>query len=97
MNTELHTDDDHHPHGARGQVVTMSDCDSEDAGSIPVAHPTTLSQRDIPRLRELFTSRTDALGARAEECASVAQVVEQSAEDGRVVGSTPTRGTKHKA
>ena len=62
MNSQRHTDDEHHPYGVRGLMAKIPDCASGDAGSIPVAHPNLMNQDGLsnrPRRCSYHPCRVD--------------------------------------
>ncbi len=85
METQTHTDPEHHLHGARGLV----------AGPSTVYRETPVRSRS--RTPDEFTEPHCVFAVGPQfDCASVAQQVERSLEAGSVGGSTPSRGTKRK-
>ena len=85
MDTQLHTDPEHHIYGVRGLVAGPRSVSPETRVRFPSYAPNELTE---PRC-------SDAVGPQLT-CASVAQWVERSPEEGGVGGSTPPRGTRLK-
>lgn len=87
MNSQRHTDDEHHTYGVRGLMATIPDCASGDAGSIPVAHP-------------IFTERFMRLAGyilgEHSRFSLGSSGVELLVEAQGVAGSIPSRGTVKK-
>ena len=80
-----HTDPEHHTHGVRGLVVGP-----------PTVHRKTRVRIPSHTPHEFTEPRCDFAVGQQFDCASVAQLVERSPEEGRGAGSIPSRGTELK-
>lgn len=85
MQTQRHTDPEHHPYGARGLVVGPSTVHRETRVRIPSRTPNEFTEPC--HIRVVGPQRNSA---------SVAQMVERGCEVPSVGGSNPSRGTRLK-